>query len=135
MKNSEFFNPTGLPHDKQISTAEDVATLASLADEVSELRAIVSMPAHTVEHGDASTTFLKNTNRLLRTVASCDGMKTGFTRASGRCVVASGSFGELRRIVVVLNSVGEQVWSDARHLLNFSLGIVETTNGVAGASG
>lgn len=135
MKSSKFFNPTGLPHEGQISSAEDVAALASIADEVPTLRAAVSMPDYTLRHSDGTMTRLKNTNRLLSAQGACDGMKTGFTRASGHCLVASGSFRELRRIVIVLNSVADQVWNDASQLLNFSLGIAETTNGVAGASG
>ena len=134
MTNSKFFNPTGLPHDEQVSTAGDIAELAKWVDEISTLRAIVCMPAYMLSHGDGTITRLNNTNRLLRTPGVCDGMKTGFTRASGRCLVASGSFGKLRRIVVVLNSTADQVWSDARQLLNCSLGITNPTSGVAGVA-
>lgn len=131
MNNSRFCNPGGLPHEGQFSTAEDVAVLARKIDEIPGLRAIVATPACDLTHGDGSTVCLKNTNRLLRTMTECDGMKTGFTRASGHCLVASGSFREIRRIVIALNSTADQIWNDARQLLTSSLGIPDPPSGAA----
>ena len=121
MRDSVFRNPTGLPHKDQFSTARDVAILAKAIDDSPILRTIVAAPVCELPRSDGTTTRLTNTNKLLHTTAVCDGMKTGFTRASGHCLVASGSFGQLRRIVVVLNSTAEQIWSDAGQLLARSL--------------
>ncbi len=129
MNSSRFCNPTGLPHEGQFSTAEDIAALARTIDCIPSLRDIVAMSACDLIHGDGSTVHLNNTNRLLHTMHSCDGMKTGFTRASGHCLVASGSFRQIRRIVIALNSTMDHIWSDVRLLLTSSLGIAESTCG------
>lgn len=131
MNSSRFCNPGGLPHEGQFSTAEDVAVLARSIDDIADLRAIVATKAYNLIHGDGSLVRLNNTNRLLRTMPACDGMKTGFTRASGNCLVASGSFRQMRRIVIALNSTMDQIWSDAGQLLTFSLGIPDSTSGVS----
>lgn len=131
MKSSQFCNPGGLPHDGQFSTAEDVAVLARTIDDIPDLRAIVATRACNLIHGDGSSVRLNNTNRLLRTMPACDGMKTGFTRASGNCLVASGSFRQMRRVIIALNSTMDQIWSDASQLLTFSLDIPDSTSGAS----
>ena len=64
---------------------------------------------------------MENTNRVLRTCGYCDGMKTGYTDASGYCLVASGEKDGRRRIVVVLNDTRSKVWDDAEDLLIWAL--------------
>ncbi len=48
-------------------------------------------------------------------------MKTGYTNASGYCLVASGEKNGKRRIVVVLNGSSSGVWRDAQSLLEWAL--------------
>jgi D-alanyl-D-alanine carboxypeptidase len=47
-------------------------------------------------------------------------MKTGYTVASGHCLVCSGEQSGRRRIVIVLND-NESVWRDAQALLEWSV--------------
>ena len=48
-------------------------------------------------------------------------MKTGTTRASGKCLIASGSLRGRTVIVVVLGSTPQAVWNDAEKLLRWAL--------------
>lgn len=117
MTHSCFFNPHGLPDDRQYSTARDVGRLACRIDTLPGLRTMVNCREHAVPRADGSVIQLQNRNRLLLDTPGCDGMKTGYTRAAGFCLVASGGSGPERRIAVVLNSTEDAVWSDARTLL------------------
>lgn len=121
MADSLFANPNGLPETEQYSTARDMAALASAADRLPELRAIVNMDSYEWKRSNGSVDKLTNTNRVLRSLEFCDGMKTGFTNASGYCLVASGEKDGRRRIVVVLNDTSRSVWRDAQVLLEWSL--------------
>jgi D-alanyl-D-alanine carboxypeptidase (penicillin-binding protein 5/6) len=121
MTDSHFVNPNGLPADEQYSTAHDMALLASAADAMPELRKIVSLQTYEWKRSDGRTENLQNTNRVLRTCEYCDGMKTGYTDASGYCLVASGEKDGRRRIVVVLSDTSSSVWKDAQALLEWSL--------------
>jgi D-alanyl-D-alanine carboxypeptidase (penicillin-binding protein 5/6) len=117
---SLFANPHGLPDDTQYSTARDMAALAAAADRLPELRGIVSLQSYEWKRPNGSTDKLTNTNRVLRSYEFCDGMKTGFTNASGYCLVATGEKDGRRRIVVVLNDTSRSVWRDAEVLLEWS---------------
>ena len=48
-------------------------------------------------------------------------MKTGFTNAAGHCLISSGEMEGRRRIAVVLNNTGEDIWKDSQALLEWSL--------------
>jgi len=85
MTRSTFRNASGLPHRGQLSTAKDMATLAT--------RLIKDFPQYyhyfsTKEFTYKSTTH-KNHNKLLKSYRGTDGIKTGYIRASGFNLVAS----------------------------------------------
>ncbi len=62
-------------------------------------------------------------NRLLRDYAGALGVKTGFTSAAGRCLIAAAERQGRRLIAVVLGStLPEAHFSDARNLLDFAFG-------------
>jgi len=121
MESSNFENPHGLPHPRQVSTARDLAKLALAVDGVAEIRGMVAKEGFTLVRAGGREVSLVNTNRVLRACEWCDGMKTGFTNLSGFCLVCSGEKDGRRRIVVVLNSNSQSVWNDARRLLEWSL--------------
>ena len=70
---------------------------------------------------DGRTQTLKNTNKVLKTLPYCNGMKTGTTRASGRCLVATGSLRGRDVVSIVLKSNSRNVWSDSTKLLRWAL--------------
>ncbi|MEY3895760.1 MAG: hypothetical protein RLZZ214_1280, partial [Verrucomicrobiota bacterium] len=91
MKNSNFINPNGLPNAGQYSTARDMAIAARAAYRSPLIRSFTATKSFTFRFNDGRTRFIENTNKLLKTLPYCDGLKTGTTNAAGRCLVSSGS--------------------------------------------
>lgn len=123
MKNSHFRNPHGLTEKGQYSTAYDVAILARNAYSRRTIRDMVNLQGYYFQHPGGSRKYLKNTNRLLKSLSFCNGMKTGTTNASGRCLVSSGTYKGRTAIVVVLGATSSTVWTDSERLLRWALGV------------
>lgn len=121
MQSSVFKNPHGLPAEGQHSTARDMMRLAAAAWTHPETRRITGIRETTFTYHGARTIEVRNSNELLHTFPGCAGMKTGFTRKAGRCLVAAAKAGEKTALVVVLGSTEEAVWRDAETLLRYSL--------------
>ncbi len=109
LADTHFANPHGLDDEAHYSTARDLAVLALHAMEDERLRTITSARSFRAE-GYA----LSNHNRLLRMVEGAEGVKTGFTKAAGRCLISSVSRGGRRVVVVTLNAPDD--WNDHRAL-------------------
>ncbi|HET6407563.1 MAG TPA: D-alanyl-D-alanine carboxypeptidase family protein [Chthoniobacteraceae bacterium] len=120
MVNSNFVNPNGLPASGQYSTARDMGKVAMAAYRNPIVRSIVRLKTLTWNYTDGRSRTFENTNRVLRNYALCNGMKTGYTEASGHCLISSGSHGGRDVIVVVLGD-NKQVWNDSYRLLNWGL--------------
>jgi D-alanyl-D-alanine carboxypeptidase (penicillin-binding protein 5/6) len=121
MRNSNFLNPNGLPMPGQYSTARDMAIAARAAYRSPLIRSYTATKAFTFRFNDGHTRELENTNKLLKTLPYCDGLKTGTTNASGRCLVASGALNGRSVIVVVLKSNTPNIWTDSTKLLRWAL--------------
>jgi serine-type D-Ala-D-Ala carboxypeptidase (penicillin-binding protein 5/6) len=121
MRNSNFKNPHGLTEPGQYSTARDMAIAARAAYRSPLIRSYTATKAFTFRFNDGRTRLLENTNKVLKTLPYCDGLKTGTTNASGRCLVSSGSLNGRSVIVVVLKSNTPNIWSDSTKLLRWAL--------------
>jgi D-alanyl-D-alanine carboxypeptidase (penicillin-binding protein 5/6) len=121
MRNSNFRNPHGLTEPGQYSTARDMAIAARNAYRSPLLRSYVSTKAYAFKFNNGRTRLLENTNKVLKTLPYCTGMKTGTTNASGRCLVSTGSLNGRSVVVVVLKSNSANVWSDSSKLLSWAL--------------
>jgi len=121
MRNSCFLNPHGLTEPGQYSTARDMSIAARAAYRSPLLRSYVATKAYTFRFSDGRTRALENTNKVLKTLPYCDGMKTGTTNASGRCLVSTGSLNGRSVIVVVLKSNTPNIWTDSSKLLAWAL--------------
>src|SRR5437588_11363300 len=114
---SHFLNPNGLPIPGQYSTARDVAIIARAAYANPTIRSIVCLPQLVFRYANGRTRELENTNKVLKRLPFCNGMKTGYTEADGHCLIASGSRPGKDIIVVVLGDSHSGVWRDAGNLL------------------
>jgi len=119
MSASHFFNPNGLPHDGQTTTARDLGVLA--------LALIKDFPEHAELFSMKSIRWGKRRinarNSMLRTFEGADGMKTGYICASGYNLVASATQDGKRLIAVILGAPSSSFRTDiARHLLNTAFG-------------
>src|SRR6201986_769410 len=98
MSRTVYRNASGLPDDEQVTTARDQATLGRAIQE--------RFPRYYRYFSTASFTFrghsIANHNHLLGTVEGVDGIKTGYTRASGFNLVTSMRRGNRHLVGVVM---------------------------------
>ena len=118
---SNFVNPNGLPMPDQYSTARDLSIIARAAYANPTIRSIVCLPQLVFRYANGRTRQLENTNKVLKRLPYCNGMKTGYTEAAGHCLIASGSRPGRDIIVVVLGDTKSGVWTDAASLLSWGL--------------
>jgi len=118
---SHFVNPNGLPIPGQYSSARDLSIIAKAAYANPTIRSIVCLPQIVFRYSNGRTRELENTNKVLKRLAYCNGMKTGYTEAAGHCLIASGTRPGRDIIVVVLGDSKSGVWQDASALLSWGL--------------
>jgi D-alanyl-D-alanine carboxypeptidase (penicillin-binding protein 5/6) len=118
---SHFVNPNGLPMPGQYSSARDLSIIAKAAYANGTIRSIVCLPNLVFRYANGRTRELENTNKVLRRLSYCNGMKTGYTEAAGHCLVCSGARPGRDVIVVVLGDSKAGVWADASALLTWGL--------------
>jgi D-alanyl-D-alanine carboxypeptidase (penicillin-binding protein 5/6) len=114
-------NPNGLPIPDQYSTARDLAIIARAAYANPTIRSIVCLPRLVFRYASGRTRELENTNKVLKRLPYCNGMKTGYTEAAGHCLIASGNLPGRDVIVVVLGDSSSGIWQDASALLSWGL--------------
>jgi len=121
MMQTNYHNASGLPDERQLTTARDQAVLArALQDRFPKYFHYFSTRAF-VFHGKA----MRNHNHLLDRVTGVDGIKTGYIHESGFNIVTSVHRGQ-RRIVAVVFGGRTAGWRDAR-----VRGLIEANIGAA----
>lgn len=101
---SHFVTPHGLHDDDHYTTAYDLAMITSYAMQNPTFAQIVSTKRHTMPwQGRNYDRVILNKNKILNTFEGGDGVKTGFTKKAGRCLVSSATRDGMRLICVVLN--------------------------------
>lgn len=113
---TNFSNPNGLDSQSHYTTAEDLAKITAYALKNDEFRKIVSEKAHKTDYS-SGTVWFSNHNKLLNMYDGCIGVKTGFTKRSGRCLVSAAERGGITLICVTLNDPDD--WADHKALLDF----------------
>jgi D-alanyl-D-alanine carboxypeptidase (penicillin-binding protein 5/6) len=116
MKGTHFTNTSGLPNPDHFTTAYDLTLL------VSDL--IRRFPEHYPLYSLREYTYNKisqaNRNRLLWLDPNVDGLKTGYTKAAGYCLVASARRNNRRLISIVLGAKSDSVRTmESQRLLNY----------------
>ena len=109
LADTHFANPHGLDAEGHFSTARDLSVLAAAAMADPRLREITKTREF---RGEGYS--LHNHNKLLWSLSGCEGVKTGFTKAAGRCLISSVSRGGRRMVAVTLNAPDD--WNDHRAL-------------------
>ena len=99
-----FLTPHGLPCEGHCTTAHDLALIAREAMTHPEFREIVGTTRATIPwEGREYDRVLNNKNKLLTTYEGATGIKTGYTKKAGRCLVFGAERAGMRIIGVVLN--------------------------------
>ena len=102
--NTNFENPHGLPSDNHYTTAHDLAKVAAYALKNKTFEKIVSTKYKEIPwEGSQWNRVLKNSNKLLWNFEGANGVKTGFTKKAGRCLVSSAKRDDMQLVCVVLN--------------------------------
>jgi D-alanyl-D-alanine carboxypeptidase (penicillin-binding protein 5/6) len=119
---THFVTPNGLYDPNHYTTAADLAKMAIYASQYPLFNEIVATREKVIARSIARTdSLMRNHNRLLARYPGCDGIKTGYVRQSGKCLVASATHEEAgqrwRLISVVLNS--PNTYHDSAVLLNY----------------
>jgi D-alanyl-D-alanine carboxypeptidase (penicillin-binding protein 5/6) len=115
---THFVNCHGLDSPEHYSTAYDLALIGRKAMENPTFQELVKTPRVQIKSTlgkKEKVRYLISKNRLLNTFEGTDGVKTGFTRDAGYCLVASASRMGYRMIAVVL--VDKNRWQDSKNLL------------------
>ena len=99
--NTNFMNPHGLHNDNHYSTAYDLALITSKAMEIDSFRDI-SRSKIWKANRDINNLFY-NKNNTLWEYEGGDGVKIGYTKKAGRCLVSSSTRNGTQLIAVVLN--------------------------------
>ena len=103
-RDTVFKTPHGLPNSIHHTTAYDLALIAREAMRYPLFRKIVSTQRATIPwEGRTYNRILNNKNRLLSGYEGATGIKTGYTRAAGRCLVFGAERDGLEVVGVVLN--------------------------------
>ncbi len=115
-KNTSFKNANGLDADGHYSTAYDMAIISSYGLKNNNFKDIVSCKNAQIDNGD-SITYLKNHNKLLWNYDGCIGVKTGYTKKTGRCLVSAAEKDGVTLVAVTLNAPND--WEDHTKMLDY----------------
>lgn len=103
--NTNFVNPTGLPHRDHLSSAYDLALMTRALLQNPFLQEVVATERHESEWDNHSRPRVwHNSNRLLQIMPGADGVKTGWTRTAGHCLASSATRQGWQLLSIVLNS-------------------------------
>jgi D-alanyl-D-alanine carboxypeptidase (penicillin-binding protein 5/6) len=118
LMHTRYINASGLPAVNHYTTAYDLARLARYALRNPLFASIVQTKEAMVPGPTPNqTTTLRNHNKLLWDYPYTTGIKTGYTRKAGRCLVASAKKRNVTLIAVVLKS--GNVYHDSRLLFDY----------------
>lgn len=118
-KNSHFMNPNGLDEDGHYTTAYDLALITRAALKNKDFAQIVSTKKKTISNGTENYgRSLSNHNKLLNLYKGCVGVKTGFTKKTGRCLVSAAVRNNFQVIAVTLAAPDD--WNDHTNMLNYA---------------
>ncbi len=122
MTNSNFTNPSGLTNKNHYSTAFDMALLTSVAIKNPVFRKITSTQSAIIDFGTPEISRrLTNHNSLLKEYDGVFGVKTGYTKASGRCLVTACEKNGVTLIAVTLNAYDD--WCDHKKLYDYGFSL------------
>jgi len=123
MTNTHYVNSTGWPDPDHLTTARDIATLATAI--------IMEFPDHYKRYSEKDYEYNNikqyNRNKLLWSDSSVDGLKTGHTDSAGYCLVSSAKRSDMRLVSVVLGTKSEKARASvSQSLLNYGFRFYET---------
>lgn len=130
LSDSNFVNPHGLYDDNHYTTAYDLAMISRAALGEPILRQIVATKKATIPQGvtpdnteGEAERYLYNHNKMLHLYEGAVGVKTGFTKKTGRCLVSAAERDGLTLVAVTLNASDD--WNDHSAMLDYGYSLYE----------
>lgn len=125
LENTHFVTPSGLDADGHYTTAYELAIITKEALNNEEFaKAVASESARLCYGNPPYNRTLTNHNKLLKMYDDVIGVKTGYTKKSGRCLVSASRKDGKFVIAVTLNDSND--WTDHRSLLDLGLSLIES---------
>ena len=126
LDNTHFATPSGLDDEKHYTTALELAKLTQFALENEEFAKAVACEKAVLNYGNPPyRRSLTNHNKLLKMYEGTIGVKTGFTKKSGRCLVSAAKQDGKYVIAVTLNDPND--WQDHKQMLDYGFSKIKQT--------
>jgi D-alanyl-D-alanine carboxypeptidase (penicillin-binding protein 5/6) len=129
LTNTHFKNATGLHDDDHYTCALDLSTMAAYLIKIGgdKLLSVTSLYDSYIREDTAQKFWLVNTNKLLKSYEGNDGLKTGYTKEAGYCIVSTAKRNGLRLIAVVLKEEKPKVRNEeVSQLLDYGFSLYES---------
>ena len=124
LRDTHFVNPHGLDHDDHYTTARELAQIARAAMAYEDFAQTVATHKKEIPlKGNEGVRLLINHNKLLKLQEGCIGIKTGFTKRSGRCLVSACTKDGVTLYCVTLSAPDD--WNDHQALYAWGFSQVE----------
>lgn len=119
LRETHFANPSGLSNPEHFTTAYDLAMITRYAMLNPLFREIVSAKTYRAKPiNSEEILYFSNHNRMLEAYDGANGVKTGFTKNSGRCLVSSAKRDGMEFIAVTLGDADD--WNDHAQMLDYA---------------
>lgn len=122
LSDTHFTNPHGLDDDEHYTTAHDLALIAAEALKNDTFKVISSTYKKSFTRDDKAILYV-NHNKLLKLYDGALGMKTGYTKRSGRCLVGAAERDGLTFVTVTLDAPDD--WRDHEELFDLGFAALE----------
>ncbi len=121
--NTHFVNPHGLHDENHYTTAFDLCKIACEALKNDEFKKIVSTKNYTMQginnnNVEGVTRYFHNKNKMLTQYEGANGVKTGYTKVAGRCLVTSADRNGMQLVSVVLNC--PDMWNVSADIMDYA---------------
>ena len=124
LTDTHFTNPHGLDNAEHYSSAYDLAMLARYALQNPDFARIVSTYTTNIPlGGDEGIRVLINHNKMLKYYDGAIGVKTGYTKRCGRCLVSAATRDGVTMIAVTLSAPDD--WRDHTAMLDYGFSLYE----------
>lgn len=113
--NTNFVNPHGLDDENHYTTTYDLALITKEALKINEFKDIVGTKTWVANR--LKNNYFYNKNKTIYQYDGGNGVKTGYTKETGRCLVSSATRKGMQLIAVVLND--SNWFNDCYELLDY----------------
>ena len=118
---TNFTNPHGLDDKNHYTTAHDLAIISAAALENETFREISATYKKAVSSSETER-LLVNHNKMLKSYDGCIGVKTGYTKKSGRSLVSAADRDGLTLVSVTINAPDD--WRDHTKMLDYGYSLL-----------